>query len=132
MEIIYRSDIIPSTNQVIELYKNCGLPRPVDDADRIKRIYQGSNLIVTAWHNNQLAGVARCITDGAWSCYLADLAVTTTLKKSGIGKKLIQLTQQILGNEVMILLLSVPDAMEYYPKVGFKPVDNGFMMTRKK
>jgi N-acetylglutamate synthase-like GNAT family acetyltransferase len=132
MEIIYSSDIIPSPQQVIELYKNCGLPRPVDDADRIKRLYQGSNLIVTAWHNNQLVGVARCITDWAWSCYLADLAVSTILKKSGIGKKLIQLTQQKLGDEVMILLLSVPDAMEYYPKVGFDTVNNGFLIPRKK
>lgn len=132
MEITYKFDITPTAEQVIELYKNCGLPRPVDDLDRIKRIYKGSNLIVTAWHNNELAGVARCITDGAWSCYLADLAVTTTLKKSGIGKKLIELTQQHLGDEVMILLLSVPDAMEYYPKIGFKTVDNGFMMARKK
>jgi len=31
----------------------------------------------------------------------------------------------------MVLLLSVPTAMEYYPKVGFDKVDNGFIMNRK-
>jgi hypothetical protein len=32
----------------------------------------------------------------------------------------------------MLLLLSVPTAMEYYPKVGFKKVDNGFLIDRTK
>jgi N-acetylglutamate synthase-like GNAT family acetyltransferase len=132
MEITYKFDITPTAQQIIELYKNAGLPRPVDDPERIEKMYRHSNLVVTAWYNNKLVGIARCITDWAWSSYLADLAVDPTLKKSGIGKKLIQLTQQKLGDEAMILLLSVPDAMAYYPKVGFATVQNGFIIARKR
>jgi len=130
MEITYRSDIVPAVEQVIELYDRAGLPRPIHDRDRIKKMLDNSNLIVTAWDGNQLAGLSRTITDWVWSSYLADLAVSPIYKKSGIGKKLIELTRELIGEQSMLLLLSVPTAMEYYPKVGFTKEDRGFIINR--
>ena len=132
MEISYRFDIIPTPDQIVELYDEAGLPRPTTDKNRIKKIYDNSNLIVTAWDDTKLVGVSRSITDWAWSCYLADLAVDPNYKKSGIGKKLIDLTREKVGDQVMILLLSVPTAMTYYPKVGFTKEDRAFTIFRKK
>jgi len=31
---------------------------------------------------------------------------------------------------VALILLSAPEAMEYYPKVGFEKVENGFIIKR--
>jgi ribosomal protein S18 acetylase RimI-like enzyme len=132
MKITYRTDRTPATEAVIELYENAGLPRPTQDKDRIEKMYRHSNLIVTAWDGELLVGVSRCITDWVWSCYLADLAIRKEYKKSGIGKKLIALTKETLGEQSMILLLSVPTAMEYYPKVGFSKEDRSFMIAREK
>lgn len=132
LEISYKFDVIPTAEQVIELYENVGLPRPTNDKEQIHKMYQHSNLIVTAWAGDLLVGVSRCITDWVWSCYLADLAVRSEYKKSGIGKQLIKLTKEKLGEQSMILLLSVPTAMEYYPKVGFAKEDRSFMIARKK
>ncbi|THU38122.1 GNAT family N-acetyltransferase [Niastella caeni] len=130
MEIIYKFDIVPTPDQIVKLYNESGLPRPTADKDRIKIMFENSNLIVTAWDNSTLVGVARSITDWAWSCYLADLAVDPNYKKSGIGKKLIDFTREKVGEQVMILLLSVPTAMEYYPKVGFTKEDRAFAIFR--
>jgi GNAT superfamily N-acetyltransferase len=132
MPITYSDSIIPSPGQVIELYNNAGLPRPTQDAERIKKMYDNSNLIITAWDGEKLIGVSRCITDWCWSCYLADLAVQHGYQKEGIGKKLIEFTKEKAGKEVMILLLSVPTAMEYYPKVGFTKEDRAFAIHRSK
>jgi predicted N-acetyltransferase YhbS len=132
MEIIYKFDIVPNADQVIELYDKAGLPRPTNDKERITKMYENSNLIITAWDNGKLVGVSRSLTDFAWSCYLADLAVNPDYKKSGIGKKLIELTKEKVSEQSMILLLSVPTAMEYYPKVGFSKEDRGFIMHRAK
>lgn len=132
MPIIYKTDIVPTAQQVIALYDKAGLPRPTNDAERIKKMYDNSNLIVTAWDNENLIGVSRCITDWVWSCYLADLAVDPDYQKSGMGKQLIDLTKEKLGEQSMILLLSVPTAMEYYPKVGFTKDDRAFLMPRVK
>lgn len=132
MEIIYKTGLIPTAEQVIALYDAAGLPRPTNDKERIAKMYANSNLIVTAWYNDILVGVSRCITDWVWSCYLADLAVHPDYQKTGMGKKLIDLTRKTLGEQSMILLLSVPTAMEYYPKVGFTKEDRGFLIARTK
>ncbi|NIJ54804.1 GNAT family N-acetyltransferase [Dyadobacter arcticus] len=132
MEITYLSDRIPTTEQVIELYTKSALPRPVGDSQRIQQMFENSNLVITAWDADTLVGVCRCITDWVWSCYLADLAVDPEYKKSGIGKKLIELTKEKVGEQCMILLLSVPTAMEYYPKIGFVKEDRGFTIYRSK
>jgi len=132
MEITYKTGILPATEQVIELYEKSGLPRPTEDKARIKKMFENSNLVVTAWDNDKLVGVSRSITDWVWCCYLSDLAVDPGYKKSGIGKKLIELTKEKVGEQSMILLLSVPTAMEYYPKVGFTKEDRGFMISRTK
>ncbi len=87
MELTYGFDIMPTADQIIELYQNSGLPRPIHDRKRIKKMFDNSNLIITCWDGERLIGVSRSITDWCWSCYLADLAVRHEYKESGIGKK---------------------------------------------
>jgi ribosomal protein S18 acetylase RimI-like enzyme len=132
MDIQYSFDKKPTTEQIIKLYDKAGLPRPTNDEERIQKMFDNSNLIVTAWNNDLLVGISRSITDWVWSCYLADLAVHPDYKKSGIGKKLVQLTKDKLGEQSMILLLSVPTAMEYYPKIGMLKEDRAFTIFRTK
>ena len=130
MELQYRSDIIPSIEAIIELYSSSGLERPLEDKDRITRMYQHSNLVLTAWDKEKLVGISRSLTDFSFCCYLSDLAVRQEYKCSGVGKKLIELTKQKVGNESMLLLLSAPAAMDYYPKIGLEKVENGFIIKR--
>jgi len=130
MNIKYSSEERPNADVIIELYDNAGLPRPTHDKERIQKMLDNSNLIVTAWDGDVLIGVSRCITDWVWSCYLADLAIRKEYQKEGIGKKLINLTKEKVGEQSMVLLLSVPTALEYYPKVGFKKQESSFIMDR--
>ena len=132
MEITYKTDVMPTVPEIIALYNAAGLPRPTNDPERMKQMFMHSNLIVTAWDEDQLVGVCRTITDWVWCSYLADLAVSPDHKKSGIGKELIRLTREKIGEQSMILLLSVPAAMDYYPKVGFTKEDRGFIINRER
>lgn len=93
-------------------------------------MFENSDLVVTAWDKEHLVGVCRSITDWVWCCYLADLAVDPDYKKNGIGKALIGVTKEKVRPQAMILLLSVPGAMEYYPKVGFAKENRAFMINR--
>ncbi len=131
MPITYTTEIIPTAEQVIALYDDAGLPRPTNDPARVQKMYENSNLIVNAWGDDMLVGVSRSITDWVWSCYLADLAIKSSHKKSGVGRKLIELTKAAVGDQSMVLLLSVPTAMEYYPKVGFTKQESSFILNRK-
>ncbi len=130
MKITYSFDKRPPADQIIELYDNAGLPRPTGDKERIQKMFDNSNLVVTAWDNDLLVGVSRSITDWVWACYLSDLAVRHEYKKEGIGRQLINLTKEKVGDQSMVLLLSVPTAMEYYPKVGFEKQESSFIINR--
>jgi N-acetylglutamate synthase-like GNAT family acetyltransferase len=132
MEIIYKTGVVPTAEELIGLYDRAALPRPTNDKARIEKMLDNANLLITAWEKDKLVGVSRSITDFSWCCYLADLAVHPAYQKHGIGKKLIWMTKQKVGEQSMVLLLSVPAAMEYYPKAGMEKLDNAFILNRDK
>jgi N-acetylglutamate synthase-like GNAT family acetyltransferase len=131
MKIQFRINAKISAKAVIEVFNSSGIIRPIEDVKRIQAMLDHSNLIITAWNGTELIGIARSLTDYNYCCYLSDLAVKKEHQKSGIGKILIELTQNTIGEQTMLLLLSTAPAMEYYPKVGFEKVENGFIIKRK-
>jgi predicted N-acetyltransferase YhbS len=48
----------------------------------------------------------------------------------GVGRALIAETKRILGPRAMLLLLSAPKPLTYYPRIGMEPVQNGFIIRR--
>lgn len=130
--IEFKVGITPKTSEIIEVYNSSGIKRPTQDSERIAKMYANSNLIISAWLNDELIGISRSITDFCYACYLSDLAVKDEYQKEGIGRRLIELTQAEIGKETALILLSSPIAMEYYPKIGFEKIDNGFIIRRTK
>lgn len=114
------------------LFKASGINRPAEDLPRLQKMIDNADLTFTAWDDEKLVGIARAITDFSYCCYLSDLAVHQEYQKSGIGKNLVKLLQEQIGEEVTLLLLSSPIAMDYYPRIGFEKADNGFKITRKR
>ena len=110
-----------TSSEFIEVLKNSTLAqrRPVDDLKTIKGMLENADIIVTATIDDKIIGVARAVTDFNYCCYLSDLAVDEKYQKKGIGKKLISKVQEQLNEKCKIILLSAPNAKEYYPKIGF-------------
>lgn len=92
---------------------------------------KNSDILWTAWESDRLVGLARALTDFSYACYVSDLAVDKNCQKQGIGKKLLECLQNQLGEEVALVLLAAPNAMDYYPKVGFESAPNAFLIPRK-
>jgi N-acetylglutamate synthase-like GNAT family acetyltransferase len=130
MNIQFKVNAKVSAAEVIEVFKDAGINRPIEDPSRIQAMLNNSNLIITAWDGTHLIGIARSVTDFNYCCYLSDLAVKKENQKSGIGTTLIELTQNAIGEDTMLILLSNGPAMEYYPKIGFDKVENGFIIKR--
>jgi ribosomal protein S18 acetylase RimI-like enzyme len=106
--------------------------RPVDDIHCLQGMIEHSNLIVTAWDGQLLVGIARSVTDFHYCCYLSDLAVDVAYQRQGIGRQLIQITQEALGPRCKIILLSAPAAVDYYPYLGFERHDQAWVLPRTK
>lgn len=108
-------------DQVIELYNasTLGERRPVADRQVMAEMLRHANLVVTAWDGDLLVGIARTLTDFSYIGYLSDLAVRVSHQRKGIGIQLIEKTREKMGPRSMIVLLAAPNAVEYYPKIGF-------------
>ena len=121
MNIEYKLNKNITSTEFINILKNStlGERRPIDDLKIIKGMIENADIIVTATIKNKIIGVARAVTDFNYCCYLSDLAVDKQYQKNGIGKKLISKVQEQLNDKCKIILLSAPDATEYYPKIGF-------------
>ncbi len=59
----------------------------------------------------------------------ADLAVSEQIQSKGIGKELIRQTFASLKKGCKLILLSAPQATEYYPKIGFKQHNSTWLMS---
>lgn len=112
-----------------------GETRPIDDEARLKTMLSGANLMLTARLDTEgkpLIGVIRAITDFSWVCYISELAVSGSAQGLGIGKGLLNEARRQLGPSVAISLLSLPDAVGFYERIGMKRMPDAFWFNRKR
>ncbi|WP_256757085.1 GNAT family N-acetyltransferase [Cohnella sp. WQ 127256] len=130
MNIEYKINEVLQAVDVSNVFHSSGIKRPADDLERIQRMIDNADVNLSAWDGTKLVGIARAITDYSYCCYLSDLAVSKEYQRTGIGKELIRRLHELIGEEVSLLLLSAPTAMNYYPSIGFDRKDNAFIIPR--
>lgn len=112
-----------------------GKVRPLDDEARLQTMLDNANLVLTARldrPDRQLVGVARGMTDFSWVCYISDLAVSKAAQGLGVGKGLMDEAQRQLGPSVAISLISMPDAVGFYERIGMTRMTDAFWFSRKR
>jgi GNAT superfamily N-acetyltransferase len=128
--ITYRIGNELPLESVLDVYRDSklGERRPIADRDRFAAMLRNANLVVSAWADGELVGVARSITDWVYVTYLADLAVKAAYQRQGIGKELIARTRAACDPRAMLLLLAAPAAQQYYPHIGFEPHPQAWLL----
>ncbi|GAX47455.1 GNAT family N-acetyltransferase [Pseudolactococcus reticulitermitis] len=118
---------------MIDVYKETPFfasRRPVDDMARMTQMFKNSNLVMSAWSENQIVGIARALTDFSYTTYLSDLVVRTDFQRQGIGQKLIEQIQAV-APQAKIVLLAAPQAVDYYPHIGFEKHESAWVKSNK-
>lgn len=130
--ITYKVDKIISLEEFIDVLNRStlGKRRPVDDIECMSSMLENANILITAWDDEKLVGIARSVTDFSYCCYLSDLAVDKEYQNQGIGKEMILQTQKLLGEKCKLILLSAPAAVNYYPKIGFEKHPECWVMDK--
>ena len=130
MNIAFHSRTRPDAAVIAELYRAAPLFRPVDDVERIRKMYEFSNLVLSAWDGEKLVGILRGWTDGAFDGYVCDLAVHPDYQKHGIGNELLK-RAIALGPQIQWVLRASKIAETYYEHVGWKKIENGWYWSRE-
>lgn len=129
--IEYRSDVHPDAAVIAQLFAAAPLNRPLDDIERIGRMYAASNLVFTAWDGQRLVGILRGWTDGAFDGYICDLAVLPDVQRQGVGRKLLELATS--GKpDVQFVVRASQIANEYYAHLGWQKIENGWYLARQR
>lgn len=131
MDIEYLTNHTISAQQFQSLLRRStlGLRRPVDDLACLDGMLKNSNLIVSAWHQGELVGIARCVTDFYYCCYLSDLAVDEAFQNKGIGIALQSQIKNQLNELCKIILIASPQAASYYPSIGYEHNDRCWVLN---
>jgi GNAT superfamily N-acetyltransferase len=127
--ISYRTGKDVDLDEMIELYvdSTLGARRPVDDRQRMARMLEEADLVITAWEEDLMVGISRCVTDWVYCTYLSDLAVRADYQGQGIGKELVRLTREATP-DATVILLAAPAAVDYYPKIGMSRHDSAWVL----
>ena len=132
MSIVYAEEPGLSVADYVAVFGESSMrtKRPLANSERIAQMLAGANFIVTARRDGELLGVARCITDRAWICYCADLAVRESAQGLGVGRGILETCWRLLGPKVGFVLVSEPDAIGFYERVGMSRDLTAFYRTR--
>jgi predicted N-acetyltransferase YhbS len=117
-------------DEVIAVYRESGLGerRPVADRDRFRMMLDNANLVLVCRTDQAMVGIARSVSDFAYTTYLSDLAVIRAYQRKGIGQELIAATRKE-APRAKIVLLSAPAASAYYPHIGFSQHDSAWVLN---
>jgi GNAT superfamily N-acetyltransferase len=114
-------------SRIMTLYRRAPLLRPVRDPQKVWTMFENASLVLTAWNDGDLVGIARALTDGVLYSYLCDLAVEPDVQRLGVGKTLInEILQRCEGTE--LLLRDSDISAGYYEYLGFDRVDNAWVL----
>ena len=125
----YQIEEILSVEEYTEVLmkSTLGERRPISEPDRIAKMLEHGNLIITARFEGKLVGVARSMTDFFYCTYLSDLAVDENYQRMGIGKELVRMTK-LATPKAILILLAAPQAVNYYPKIGMNRHEHCFLL----
>lgn len=113
-------------SRIVTLYRRAPLLRAVKSHDQIWEMFEKASLVLTAWHQGHLVGIARVLTDGVMYSFLCELAVEPDVQRLGVGKALINaVLDRCEGTE--LVLRSSDISASYYEHLGFSRVGNAWV-----
>ena len=121
MNIIYKDLNILSENQVKNLYDDAGWIKYSENIKKTLFGIQNSTFVYTAWHDGQLSGLVRALSDEYTICYIQDILVLKAYHSQGIGKTLIEKVLEKYKHVRQIVLITdevVPK--NFYEDIGFE------------
>jgi GNAT superfamily N-acetyltransferase len=129
-DLTFHLDRRPDVEAIRALYAASPLRRPIHEPERIRRMFEGSNVVISAYAGDRLVGVLRGWTDFVYDGYVCDLAIHPAFQGASVGRRLLDLAQG-LGEGIQWLLVASPLAKDYYAHLGWEWVEAGWKLPRK-
>jgi len=101
-----------------EIYHSVGWKK--HNEEKIKKIFNLSNVIAIAYHKDRIVGFGRGISDGIFNAAIYDVVIENQYQNKGIGKQIISNLLDQLEDISCVHLVATTGNEEFYRKLGFK------------
>lgn len=92
--------------------------------EKHKKAFEASYCSVFLYHQEELIGFGRALSDGQYQAAIYDCAVKEKYQKKGCGKIILQqLLERLVG--LNIILYASPGKEGFYEKLGFRRMKTG-------
>lgn len=126
MKITYKDEKVFTKKDLTELFLSVDWKLSASNPDILYLALINSQTVFTAWHNNELVGLARALDDGILVAYIHYVLVNPRYQGQGIASNLIKMIKNKYRNYLYIELM--PDEKKnvtFYQNLGFNIVKDG-------
>jgi ribosomal protein S18 acetylase RimI-like enzyme len=106
-----------------EIYHSVGWTK--HDEEKIKKVFQSSNVVAIAYDEDNIAGFGRALSDGVFNAAIYDVVIDKDYQNKGIGQQIIESLLAQLKNISCVHLVSTAGNEEFYRKAGFRKMKTG-------
>ena len=108
--------------EIIKLYTSVGWTAYTEDLPTLKRGFAKSLLVLAAYEDGALSGIARCVGDGETIVWIQDVLVFPEKQRNGVGRALIQAVCDRYRHVRQIELATddTPQTKAFYRAMGFR------------
>ena len=86
----YLVEDLPSVGELVSLYTSVGWTNYTASPESLGRAVENSTFVVVARSEDELVGLARCISDDVSIFYLQDVLVKPEHQRQGVARKLLE------------------------------------------
>lgn len=113
--------------KVADTLKSVGMA--YGEADLHRRAFAASHTTIFVYHENELIGFGRAISDGAYQAAVYDVAVVPEFQKKGIGTIIMKrILERVAGCNV--ILYAAPGKEEFYQSMGMRKMKTAMALFK--
>ena len=116
--IVYKRDLSFSKEDVQRLFLSVEW-HSGNYPDMLYKALRNYPTLITAYDGDKLIGLSATMDDGIMNAYIHYLLVDPEYQGQGIGKKLMEMTNEVYKDYVNVVLISYNDKIEFYEKCNY-------------
>ena len=107
---------------ILRLYESVGWTAYTDHPEVLRKGFENSMLILTAYEGDQLLGIIRAVGDGYTVVFVQDILVFPEYQRKGIGSALLQaiLDKYSHVRQIELATDNTPKTITFYKSMGFR------------
>ena len=107
---------------ILRLYESVGWTAYTDHPEVLRKGFENSMLILTAYEGDQLLGIIGAVGDGYTVVFIQDILVFPEYQRKGIGSALLQaiLDRYSHVRQIELATDNTPKTIAFYKSMGFR------------